>query len=37
MIGWHVPAALGALGLMALPIVVHLLRTHRAQRIPFQR
>lgn len=35
MIGWHVPAALGALGLMALPIVVHLLRTHRAQRIPF--
>ena len=35
MIGWQAPAALGALGLIALPIVVHLLRTHRARRILF--
>ena len=35
MIGWLLPAALAGLALIALPIVVHLLRTHRAQRIPF--
>ncbi|MEO7275192.1 MAG: BatA domain-containing protein, partial [Vicinamibacterales bacterium] len=35
MIGWLLPGALGGLALVALPIVVHLLRTHRAQRIPF--
>jgi hypothetical protein len=35
VIGWLVPAALGGLALVVLPIVVHLLRTHRARRIQF--
>jgi hypothetical protein len=35
MIGWQYPAALWALPLAAMPIVVHLLRTHHARRVPF--
>src|SRR5262245_40360517 len=35
MIGWQNPAAFWALSLAALPIVIHLLRMHRADRVPF--
>jgi hypothetical protein len=35
MIHWLNPAALAGLVLLALPIVIHLLRTHHAERIPF--
>ena len=35
MIGWLHPAALGWMALLAVPIVVHLLRTHRAERMFF--
>jgi hypothetical protein len=35
MIGWQNPAALWALPLSAVPVVIHLLRTHRARRVAF--
>ena len=35
MIGWLNSAALGALGLLAVPILIHLLRSHRAERVLF--
>ena len=35
MIGWQHTAALWALPLAAVPIVIHLLRTHRAKRVAF--
>ena len=35
MIGWLNPAALAGLTLLAVPVLVHLLRTHRAERIMF--
>ena len=35
MIGWTNPAGLWALALLAGPLVVHLLRRHRAERVPF--
>ena len=35
MIGWQHAAALWALPLAALPIVIHLLRTHHAKRVAF--
>jgi Aerotolerance regulator N-terminal len=35
VIGWLNPAALAGLALAAAPVIVHLLRTHRAERIPF--
>ena len=35
MIGWTNPAALWALALLAGPLIVHLLRRHRAERVPF--
>ena len=35
MIGWLNPSALWALPLAALPVVIHLLRTHQAKRVPF--
>jgi hypothetical protein len=35
MIHWLNPGALGGLGLLALPVVIHLLRTRVAERIPF--
>ena len=35
MIHWLNPAALAGLALLALPILIHLLRTRQAERIPF--
>lgn len=35
MIGWLQPSAFWGLGLVTLPIAVHLLRTRRARRVPF--
>jgi hypothetical protein len=35
MIHWLNPIALSGLSLLALPVLIHLLRTHRAERIPF--
>jgi len=35
MIGWTNPTALWAFALLALPLIVHLLRRHRAERVPF--
>ena len=35
MIGWLNPAAFAGLALLVLPVLVHLLRTHRAERIMF--
>lgn len=35
MIGWQNPAALWGLALVAAPVIVHLLRRHRAQRVLF--
>jgi hypothetical protein len=35
MIGWLSPGALWALPVAALPVVIHLLRTHHATRLPF--
>ncbi len=35
MIGWLNPGALWALPLAALPVVIHLLRTHHAKRVAF--
>jgi len=35
MIGWTNPSALWALALLAGPVIVHLLRRHRAERVPF--
>jgi Aerotolerance regulator N-terminal len=35
MIAWQNPVALWALPLAAIPIVIHLLRRHRAVRVPF--
>jgi hypothetical protein len=35
MIGWLNPAAFVGLALLVLPVLVHLLRTHRAERIMF--
>ena len=35
MIGWLNPSALWALPMAALPVVIHLLRTHQAKRVPF--
>ena len=35
MIGWLNPGALWALPLAALPILIHLLRTHHATRVAF--
>ena len=35
MIGWTNPAALWALVVSAAPVIIHLLRRHRAARIPF--
>jgi hypothetical protein len=35
MIGWTNPSALWALALLAGPLIVHLLRRHRAERVPF--
>ena len=35
MIGWQNPAALWALPLAAVPVIIHLLRTHHARRIAF--
>src|SRR5262245_59432553 len=35
MIGWQNVAALWALPLLAIPIIVHLLRVHRADRVLF--
>jgi hypothetical protein len=35
MVGWQHPAALWALTLAAAPVVIHLLRTHVARRVPF--
>ena len=35
MIAWQTAAALWALPLTALPVVIHLLRMHRAERLPF--
>ena len=35
MIHWLNPAALAGLGLLGLPILIHLLRTRQAERIPF--
>ena len=35
MIAWQFPAALWALPLVAVPVLIHLLRMHRAERRPF--
>ena len=35
MIGWQNPAALWALPLAAVPVIIHLLRTHHARRVAF--
>ena len=35
MIGWLSPGALWALPVAALPVIIHLLRTHHARRVPF--
>jgi hypothetical protein len=35
MIHWLHPGALAGLALLALPVLMHLLRTHQAERIPF--
>jgi hypothetical protein len=35
VIGWQNPIAFWALSILALPIVIHLLRRHRANRVPF--
>lgn len=35
MIGWLQPAAFWGLGLLALPIAIHLLRARQARRVPF--
>jgi hypothetical protein len=35
MMGWLNPGALWALPVVAIPIVIHLLRTHHATRVPF--
>ena len=35
MIGWHNPAALWAFPLAAVPVIIHLLRTHHARRVAF--
>ncbi len=35
MLGWQNPTALWALSVIAVPIIVHLLRTHHAKRIAF--
>jgi hypothetical protein len=35
MLGWQHPAALWTLALAAVPVVIHLLRTHHAKRVPF--
>ena len=35
MIGWQQPAALFGLVLAAIPLIIHLLRTRRADRIQF--
>ena len=35
MIGWLNPAALWALPLAAVPVIIHLLRTHHARRVAF--
>jgi len=35
MIGWTNPAALWALAIAGIPVIIHLLRRHRAERIPF--
>jgi Aerotolerance regulator N-terminal len=35
MIGWQIPGALWAMPVAAIPVVIHLLRRHRAERVPF--
>ena len=35
MIGWTNPAALWGLVIAAAPVIIHLLRRHRAERVPF--
>ena len=35
MIGWLQPSAFWGLGLLALPVAIHLLRTRHARRVPF--